>query len=182
MSQIAKAFTEYDQLFDKNGQPNPLFACGGSDDRRRAVPAVRVSLHAARILLQLSLRASKVYRRRMRTGDGRMFGKRLAFRIVFIPNTPPSPVHRCIAVADDRITFRAAVPAPGTVAGCRWRSLRSLLPVSNLGIRPGRLAHALRFAKRRLRPSQRGRLRKAPISPLPLPSRIGTTRLPAFWN
>lgn len=34
MNRIAEAFTEYNQLFDENGQANPLFARKGSSDRR----------------------------------------------------------------------------------------------------------------------------------------------------
>lgn len=33
MSQITKAFTEYGQLFDENGQANPLLTCNESSDR-----------------------------------------------------------------------------------------------------------------------------------------------------
>ena len=46
MNQIVGAFTEYKQLFDENGQANPLFACNESSDRhsRRS----RGSQHASR--------------------------------------------------------------------------------------------------------------------------------------
>lgn len=34
MSRTTKAFTEYDQLLDKNGQANPLFTCNESSNHR----------------------------------------------------------------------------------------------------------------------------------------------------